>query len=88
MLSYIPEKVDLETFQQLYNDYNPLQASPPADVSVVFHKLADDDGVIDRKQVLSLGSASDVYLAHDWGYDELGRSTHDRVKLLNELLFP
>jgi hypothetical protein len=84
VLSRIPEKVDLETFQQLYNDYNPLQASPPADVSAVFHKLADDDGVIDRKQVLSLGTASDVYLAHDWGYDELGRSTHDRVKLLND----
>jgi hypothetical protein len=31
-------------------------------------------------------SVTDVFLTHDWGTDELGRSNHDRVKVINRLL--
>ena len=81
-LSRIPERVDRETFERLYRENGPLPEYQ-ANLSLVFDKLADDDELIDRNLVLSLANATDLYLAHEWGYDSNGRSTHDRVGLLN-----
>ena len=82
-LSSISSRVDMKTFERLYREHMPLPEFE-TDLSVVFNNLKDDDGKVDRKTVLSLANSTDLYLAHEWGFDENGRSTHDRVSLLND----
>lgn len=38
------------------------------------------------KTLETLYRSTDVFLTHDWGFDEDGRSTHDRVKRINQQL--
>ena len=80
--SSIPEKIDLEVFKEVLKDaqFLPDYEYDPKDV---FDKLSDDDGVYLKSEFMKLRNASDVYLAHDWGYDADGKSTHDRVKYFN-----
>ena len=77
--SSIPEKIDLETFEEVVKG---LQFLPDCelDARLLFDKLSDDDGIYSKSELMKLRNASDIYLAHDWGYDTEGRSTHDRVK--------
>jgi hypothetical protein len=38
------------------------------------------------EKVAELKLKTDVFLTHDWGIDELGRATHDRVAVINKEL--
>ena len=80
--SSIPELLDLEAFTEVIKE---LEFLPDCEFEAkdVFDKLSDDDGVYSKSELMKLRTASDVYFAHDWGYDADGRSTHDRVKYLN-----
>jgi hypothetical protein len=53
----------------------------------VYASLKDSTGMIPQRELLSfLSSATDVFLSHDWGMDELGRSNHERVVRIAEHL--
>lgn len=48
--------------------------------------MKDADGCISRDKLLEHASRTDVFLTHDWGYDQYGRDNHKRVLRLNEAL--
>jgi hypothetical protein len=70
--------VDMNTFKQL---------APEHYSEDLFHELKGvDDRISIRDLEVFAKKATDVFLTHDWGTDELGRSNHERVKVINRLL--
>ena len=85
--SKIPAKVDRETFVRLIRDYGGIDTdSPDCDANAVFEGLCDPAGFISREGMYEAHKASDVFLSHEWGWDEEGRNTHDRVSVVNRYL--
>jgi hypothetical protein len=57
------------------------------DVKATFDRYKDQSSnLISAETVLDLKLKTDVFLTHDWGIDELGRSNHDRVAVINKEL--
>jgi hypothetical protein len=53
----------------------------------LFHELKGADELISIRDLETFAkNATDVFLTHDWGTDELGRNNHERVKVINRLL--
>ena len=84
-LGRIPNELDRADFQRYYDEHGPLRELKP-DLSILFDGLCDDAGKITKEQLFALQKASDVYLSHEWGFDEEGRSNHDRVKMISQAL--
>jgi hypothetical protein len=73
-----PEGVDSATFKQFF----------PAHFSHgLFRELSGATGCIDAERLREFAlQATDVFLTHDWGIDELGRINHKRVGTINRIL--
>jgi hypothetical protein len=72
------EGVDKETFRLL---------APEHYSEELFDELKGSDERISHINLMLLTErATDVFLAHDLGMDELGRSNHERVRLIDQLL--
>jgi hypothetical protein len=73
-----PQGVDRDGFKQLAPDHFS---------DALFNELRGKDGRISASQLQSFANqATDVFLTHDWGVDELGRNNHERVKVMNRHL--
>lgn len=73
----VPEKIDVETFKTLCGDRFNM---------AIFDEYKEDDGYILKERLPELEQLTDCFLSHDWGEDEQGRKTHDRVARVNESL--
>ena len=73
----LPPKIDMELFKVLAPEHCSL---------ALFNKLKGFDGFIslDRFIAFATKEATDVFVTHDWGIDELDRNNHERAKLLNK----
>eukprot|EP01031_Cornospumella_fuschlensis_P042508 gene42508-51933_t len=70
--------MDKDYFQKLAPDHFSLS---------LFNALKDSQGIIPPARLIKFTSqATDCFLTHDWGKDELGRDNHARVGKLNALL--
>jgi hypothetical protein len=56
------------------------------DVKGTFDRYKEVSNLISSETVLNLQLKTDVFLAHDWGIDELDRVNHDRVAAINKEL--
>jgi hypothetical protein len=56
------------------------------DVKGTFDRYKEVSNLISSETVLTLQLKTDVFLAHDWGIDELDRVNHDRVAAINKEL--
>jgi WD40 repeat protein len=57
------------------------------DVKATFERYQDvNSSLISTEKVAELKLKTDVFLTHDWGIDELGRTNHDRVAAVNKEL--
>lgn len=50
----------------------------------VYEQLKDENGNVSKEKLLAVYKKTDVFLSHDWGTDEHGRSNHDRVTRINK----
>ena len=48
--------------------------------------FADSDGKMSKERFLDVVSSCDCFLSHDWGIDESGRHTHERVQRVADYL--
>jgi hypothetical protein len=76
--SKIPDRLDKQLFIDLLRKHNPLPDAP-CDPDSIFSGLCRPEGYVDREEIIQLALATDVFLSHEWGYDESGRSVHDTV---------
>jgi hypothetical protein len=73
----VSEGVDKHTFKGLAPEFS----------ESLFRQLKGRDDRISVPDLQTFAnSVTDVFLTHDWGTDELGRSNHDRVKVIHRLL--
>jgi hypothetical protein len=73
-----PEGIDSDTFKQLFPEHFS---------HALFRELASGSGRIAASELQEFAlQATDVFLTHDWGTDELGRSNHKRVSEINRAL--
>eukprot|EP01031_Cornospumella_fuschlensis_P029637 gene29637-35774_t len=67
-----------EAFQQIAPDHYTLS---------LFNTMKDSSGGIPAARLVQFtAAATDCFLTHDWGKDELGRDNHSRVGKLNAVL--
>lgn len=52
-----------------------------------YDAFADHNGKVSRARMLEVISNTDYYLSHEWGIDNEGRNTSDRVRKIHEYLF-
>ena len=53
----------------------------------LFNLIRNKDGIIEKDNFLSfVNKATDIFITHDWGIDELGRNNHERANKLNKAL--
>lgn len=53
----------------------------------LFNKLKNANNVIPKDRFIQyISAATDCFLTHDWGKDELNRDTHPRVSVINRML--
>jgi hypothetical protein len=74
----LPNRIDQESFMCITNNSFDLS---------VFNKLCNEHKVIEKQIFLDFyATATDVFLTHDWGKDELERDNHERVMRMNRAL--
>ena len=84
-LTSIPGQVTCDEFEQFVLKECPKYLKPQhLDCKSIFGGLCTPDGYMTRDMILEFSRATDVYLSHEWGYDEEGRSVHDRVRFVNK----
>lgn len=84
-LSKIPDRCTDEEFVEIFNKNTPLPHANSS-TSSIFEGLRTPDGRIERDVLREFSKATDVFLSHEWGYDDENRSTHDRVMFVNQCL--
>jgi hypothetical protein len=73
-----PEGIDIDAFKQLFPEHFS---------HALFRELANASGRIAGSELQEFAlQATDVFLTHDWGTDELGRSNHKRVGMMSRIL--
>jgi len=99
-LATIPHRLDLQQFTNIVTEHGPMRTgkagdgytggsgsgNPFLDCSTIFEGLRSPDGYVYRDTLLEFAKATDVYISHEWGYDEDGRSVHDRVRFVNKAM--
>jgi len=83
--SRIADRVNREEFRKLLTECNPLPGAA-MDTDTIFNGICHPEGYVVRDKILELSLASDVFLSHEWGYDDENRSVHETVGTINKAL--
>ena len=83
--SRIPDRVNRDEFRKLLTECSPCPGTA-IETDIIFNGICNPEGYVVRDKLLELNLASDVFLSHEWGYDEENRSVHDTVGQINAAL--
>jgi len=79
------DKIDFATFKGLMNQSKDKIFKDEV-LQRVFKAYSDGDGKMSQFSIAKLSEKTDIYISHDWGFDDVGRDHREYASKFNQSL--